>query len=180
LRQIYKQLSYPIFIHLYLAIMGLSEVCFVVTGNTKILYSCVTFLWSDCLCPLATYMTANYTWIKNQQFLKSEIAFALPFSAEVKNVWSNTSTHLHLHNLVPHLMLLTVCLTYIRNSAVLVSSFPREYCNWALHVVYYNMGRFRVTREVKFRSSCCVPYLWKIKKWPIINVSNKYTVLRIG
>ena len=62
-----------------------------------------------------------------------------------------------------YLMLMSLRLTYIWNSAVLMSSFPREYCNWALHVMYYNMSRFRVTREVKFRSSCCIFYLWKIK-----------------
>lgn len=75
---------------------------------------------------------------------------------------------LYLHQLIPshycaYLMLMTLCLTYIWNSAVLVSSFPREYCNWALHVVYSNMSRFRVTREVKFRRSCCVSYPWKMK-----------------
>ena len=39
--------------------MGLREVCFGVTVRTGTSYSCVTLLWSDRLCPLATYMTVK-------------------------------------------------------------------------------------------------------------------------
>ena len=137
---------------LYLAIMGWTEMCFGVTNRTKTGYSCVTLLWSDRLCLLDTYMTGNQHEYKMKNFFKSVISNALPFSAEV-----TPSQH------CAYLMLMILCLTYIRNSAVLRSSFPREYCNWALHVMYHNMSSFRVTKEVKFRCSCYVSYPWKMK-----------------
>ena len=85
------------------------------------------------------------------------------FITDIQISFTKVIECVHLTEGWAYLILMTLRLTYIRNSAVLVSSFPREYCNWTFHVLCYNMSSFRVTREVKFRSCCCVSYLWKVK-----------------